>query len=212
MMHTEELISRLAAGLTPVRRLPPPGLQTIAWLAFAGLVLGLAVGLHGLRPDLAERMTRPHEALQLAASLATGVAAAYAAFQLARPDRPLAWALLPLPPLALWVGSLGAGCLADLARLGSQAFALGTSWGCLGFITLLSLPLSAGMLWAMRRADRLRPTPVLALGGLAAASLCSAGLSVSHHLDAALMVLLWHGGSVAMVVAASALFGRLGRG
>jgi hypothetical protein len=210
-MRTEDLIARLAAGLTPVRRLPPPGLQTIAWLAFAGLVLGLAVGFHGVRPDLAERMARPHEVMQLAASLVTGAAAAYAAFQLARPDRPLAWALLPLPPLAIWVGSLGAGCRADLARLGPQAFALGTSWGCLGFITLLSLPLSAGMLWAMRRADRLRPAPVLALGGLAAASLCSAGLTVSHHLDAALMVLLWHGASIAIVVAVSAMFGRVAR-
>jgi hypothetical protein len=211
-MQTEELVSRLAAGLAPVRRLPPPGLQTVAWLAFAALVLGLAVGMHGLRPDFAERMARPHEVLQLAASLATGVAAAYAAFQLTRPDRPLAWALLPLPPLALWLGSLGAGCLADLARMGPEAFALGTSWGCLRFIALLSLPLSAGLVWAMRRADRLRPTPVMALGGLAAASLCSAGLSVSHHLDAALMVLVWHGASIAVVVAASALFGRVARG
>lgn len=210
-MRTEELVSRLAAGLTPVRPLPPPGLQTLAWLAFAALVLGVALALHGLRPDLAERMGRPHEALQLAASLATGAAAAYAAFLLARPDSPAAWALLPLPPLAVWLGSLGAGCLADLARIGPAAFALGTSWGCFGFIVLLSLPLSAGLVWAMRRADRLRPAPVLALGGLAAASLCSAGLSVSHHLDAALMVLVWHGTSVALVVAASALLGRFAR-
>lgn len=212
MMRTEELIARLAVGLTPVRPLPPPGLQTIAWLAFAGLVLGAAVAWHGLRPDLAERMSRPHEVLQLAASLATGAAAAYAAFLLARPDRPLAWALLPVPPLAVWVGSLGVGCLADLARMGPEAFALGTSWGCFNFIVLLSLPLSAGLVWAMRRADRLRPTPVLALGGLAAASLCSAGLSVSHPLDAALMVLLWHGAGLAAVVGGSALFGRVARG
>jgi hypothetical protein len=210
-MRTEDLVSRLAAGLAPVRRLPPPGLQATAWLSFAALVLGAAVALHGLRPDLAERMSRPHEVLQLLASIATGMTAAYAAFVLARPDRPLAWALLPVPPLVLWVSSLGAGCLADLARLGPAAFALGTSWGCLGFITVLSLPLSAGMLWAMRRAETLRPSPVLALGGLAAASLCSAGLSLSHHLDAALMVLIWHGVAVAIVVAASAAYGRLAR-
>jgi hypothetical protein len=210
-MRTEDLVSRLAAGLKPVRRLPPPGLQTIAWLAFATLVLSGAVALHGLRDDLAERMSRPHEVLQLLASLATGVTAAYAAFLLSRPDRPTVWALLPLPPLALWIGSLGAGCLADMARIGPEAFALDTSWGCFHFITVLSLPLSAGMVWAMRRADRLRPTPVLALGGLSAASLCSAGLSLAHHLDAALMVLVWHGMAVAVVVTVSALFGRFAR-
>jgi len=211
-MRTEELIHRLAAGLEPVRRLPPPGLQTFAWLGFALVVLAGAVMLHGLRPDLAERLRRPAELLQFLASFATGIAAAHAAFLLARPDRPSAWALLPLPPLALWLGTLGAGCLAEIAERGSGALAFEASWGCLGFITLLSVPLAGGMLWAMRRADRLRPMPVLALGGLAAASLCSAGLSLSHHLDAALMVLVWHGTAVLVVVTTSTLAGALARG
>jgi hypothetical protein len=119
--------------------------------------------------------------------------------------------MLPLPPLALWLGTLGAGCLADFARRGPAAWELHTSWGCLGFIGAMSVPLAGGMLWAMRRADRLRPTPVMALGALAAASLCSAGLTLSHHLDAALMVLVWHGTAVLAVVAAGALAGAFAR-
>ena len=42
----------------------------------------------------------------------------------------------------------------------------------------------------------------------AAAALCSAGLSLFHHLDAAVMVLAWHGGAIALVVLAGWALGR----
>ena len=64
------------------------------------------------------------------------------------------------------------------------------------------------MLLLLRHAGPVRPLPVLLLGGLASAALCSAGLSLFHHLEAALMVLVWHGGALAVVVV---LGWRLGR-
>ena len=51
--------------------------------------------------------------------------------------------------------------------------------------------------------------PVALLGGLAAATLCSAGLSLFHHLDAALMILLWHGGAVMLVIGLAGATGQL---
>lgn len=208
-MRTEDLIADLAAGLAPVRRLRPPVWRAAAWLGFAASVLALAVALHGgFRHDLAARLALPYEVVQLAASVATGVLAAVAAFHLALPDRSPRWALLPLPALALWVGSLGWGCLADLARVGPEALVLGTSWGCLRFIAGLGLPLTATMLWALRHAGPVRPVPVALLGGLAAAALCSFGLSLFHHLDAAAMVLAWHGGAMALVVLLGWAVGR----
>lgn len=208
-MRTEDLIADLAAGLAPVRRLRPPVWRAAAWLGFAASVLALAVALHGgFRHDLAARLALPYEVVQLAASVATGVLAAVAAFHLALPDRSPRWALLPLPALALWVGSLGWGCLADLARVGPEALVLGTSWGCLRFIAGLGLPLTATMLWALRHAGPVRPVPVALLGGLAAAALCSFGLSLFHHLDAAAMVLAWHGGVMALVVLLGWAVGR----
>jgi hypothetical protein len=48
---------------------------------------------------------------------------------------------------------------------------------------------------------------VLLLGALASAALCSAGLSLFHHLDAAVMVLLWHGGAVLVLLVLASLFG-----
>ena len=195
-MESEALIGRLAGDLTPVRVMPPPGLQAMLWLAFAIFVIAVAVAVEGFRPDLHARMLLPDEVSQFFASM------------LARPDRNPAWALLPVAPLVLWLGSLGWGCFADLARMGPAAWTMGTSWGCLKFIVLMGTPLTAAMLLLLRHAGPVRPLPVLLLGGLASAALCSAGLSLFHHLEAALMVLVWHGGALAVVVV---LGWRLGR-
>lgn len=207
-MRTEELIGRLAADLKPVRRLRPPLQRAALWLGFALAVVAAAVAWYGPRHDLMERLARPHEALQVALALLTGGLAAVAAFELALPDRSPRWAWLPLPAALGWVATMGWGCLADIARLGPQALVLGTSWGCLRFIVLMGVPLALTLVWLLRHAGPIRPVPVAALGALAAAALCAAGLSLFHHLDAAAMVLAWHGGSAVLVVAAFALLGR----
>ena len=207
-MRSEELIGELAAGLRPVRRMAPPARQAGLWLGLAVLAIGAAVLANGLRHDLAQRMLLPHEVAQWVASVLGGAGAAVAAAMLARPDRSWRWALLPLPALAAWFASLGWGCLADLARLGPMEGQIGTSWGCLKFILLMGAPLAAAQFWLLRHAGPVRPVPVLLLGGMASAALCSAGLSLFHHLDAAVMVLLWHGGAMAVLVMFGWMFGR----
>ncbi|TDH62751.1 DUF1109 domain-containing protein [Dankookia rubra] len=207
-MESEQLIDRLATGLRPVRRLPPPGLQALLWCALAVLVIGFAVAVQGLRHDLAQRMALPQELAQFLASIATGLAAALAAAMLARPDRSAAWVLLPVVPLVLWLGGLGWGCFADLGRMGPDALAMDTSWGCLKFILLMGTPLTVALYLLLRHAGPVRPLPVLLLGGLASAALCSAGLSLFHHLDAMLMILVWHGGAVAVLVVLGWALGR----
>lgn len=207
-MRTDDLIGRLAAELRPVRRLPPPALRAALWIGLALLLVAGFVVYVGPRHDLMERMSRPHEVAQFVFAVATGVLAAVAAFELSLPDRSERWALLPLPTAIAWSGSLGMGCLADMTRMGPEALALGTSWGCFRFIVLMGVPLAASMVWMLRHAGPIRPVPVAALGGLAGAALSAAGLSLFHHLDAALMVLLWHGGSSVLVVVAFLLAGR----
>ncbi len=200
-MHTEELIGQLSSGLRPVRRMAPPALQASMWLAMAVAAIGLVVVFQGFRHDLAERLMLPHDVGQWIASVVTGVAAALAAAMLARPDRPWRWALLPVVPLIFWLGTLGWGCLEDLARLGIRAWQPQTSWSCFKFVLGLGVPLTAGLLLLLRHAGPVRPVPVLVLASLASAALCSAGLSLFHHLDAALEVLIWHGSaSVALVL------------
>ena len=206
--RTEEVLADLVADLRPVRRLAAARWRAAGWLAAAAAAIGLAVAWEGLRHDIGARLALPYEVGQWLASVATGVLAAVAAFLVALPDRSPRWALLPLPALAVWVSTLGWGCFADLARMGPEALALGTSWGCLRFIAGFGLPLLGSMLWVLRHGAWIRPVPVAVLGGLAAATLCTAGLSLFHHLDAALMILLWHGGAVLLVIGLGGAIGR----
>lgn len=207
-MQTEDLVEAMVAGLKPVKRLRPPLVRASLWLGLSVVVIAAVVALFGLRHDLAERLARPWEVAQIAAAAVTGVLAAVAAFHLALPDRKASWALLPLPGFAVWVASLGWGCVADFVRLGPDGLTLGTSWGCLGFILGMSVPLGGAMLFALRHAAPIRPVPTAAIGILSVAMLASVGLSLTHHLDAAVMVLVWHVGAVLVTVALGTVVSR----
>jgi hypothetical protein len=135
--------------------------------------------------------------------------AGYAAFQLALPDRDQRWALLPVPAVVGWLVTMGWGCLEDLARLGPGALQLGVSLPCLGFIIGLGVPMTAAIAFLTRHAALLRPVPVAALGALSAAAFASLGLTLVHELDAAVMVLVWHGIAVLVVTALGAMAGPL---
>lgn len=204
-MRTDDLIGRLAGELKPVRRVAPPWVSALAWLGLALLLVAGVVALHGFRHDIAARLMLMEERINLLAALATGIAAAIAAFQLALPDRDGRWALLPVPFALVWLSGLGWGCLRDFVEHGWPA--LTTSFGCMAFIIGFGLPLTAAIVWMARHAAPIRPDPVAALGGLAAAALASVGLSLVHHLDAAAMVLIWHGVSIALVTLLARWFG-----
>jgi hypothetical protein len=206
-MRSEDLISQLSSGLRPVRRVWHPAKAAVAWTLVALGIIGAVVLVSGFRHDLAERMADGFDLPQLLLALATGLLAGFAAFELALPDRDRRWALLPVPTALAWVATMGWGCVEDLARRGPEALQLTTSFGCLAFITGLGVPMTLGVIWLTRHAALVRPGPVAALGGLSAAALASVGLSLVHHLDAAAMVLAWHGMAVAVVTVAASFAG-----
>ncbi len=207
-MQSEQLIGQLSQDLPPVRRLPGPVVLTVLWLALAFAAIGAAVLYFGPRHDLVQRLDVPFDWQQAVASTLTGIAAALAAAMLALPDRDWRWGLLPVLPLVAWFGSLTMGCISDVQRLGMSALELTTSWGCVKIILGLGLPLTAVMLLLLRHAGLVRPVPVILMGGLSAASLASAGLTLFHHLEAAAMVLVWHGGAILLLVCLGTLLGR----
>lgn len=207
MTGTEALIARLAAEAVPVRRLRPPWQRAAGWLALAAAVIGAVAGLHGLRPDLAACLCELSFLLALAGSLATGVLAAFAALQASLPDRSRLWLLLPLPAAALWLGTIGYGCLTDWVTVAPGAVRAGEAVRCLAVLLACSVPLSAAMFFMLRHAAALRPAGPVFAAGLAVAALTASGLALIHVVAASALVLLWNFGTAALVVAADLLAG-----
>ena len=107
---THDLVEDLAQSLTPVRRLPSPGRRTLIWsgaVLTVGLLLVPMSDVSGLRARLAV----PDLHWAALGAILTAIAAALAAFQSSVPGRSAAWSWLPLPPLVLWLGASGLGCL-----------------------------------------------------------------------------------------------------
>jgi hypothetical protein len=203
----DRLIGTLTADLRPVRHLPAPALRALSWLVLVAIFAGVLAPFAN-RAAMWQRLSEsPDMWLAALGSLATMVAAALAAFELAVPDRSRAWALLPLPALALWVGASGLGCLRSTIVPGTHVAALGEAHHCLVFIVALSVPLVAAMVLMLRRAYPLAPALTAAMAGLAAAAASATLLNFFHPFDAAVTDLTVHAVAVALVVVAARALG-----
>lgn len=200
MVDTRQLIDQLAARATPVQPLASPSRRASVWMAFVVAAVAIIALISGLRPDLFAAMSVPATALEWVASAMTGLLAAYAVFQVSVPGRSPRWVWLPVPALAIWIGSVGLGCLGEWWQLGPQAFAFDNHGAeCFGTITLISLPLILVLLLMVRHAGAVRPAETALLGALSAAALSAAGVSLIHDGESALMVLVWHVSAVALL-------------
>jgi hypothetical protein len=205
---TPDLIDALVECATPVRRLRPPLVRGALWLALAAFILALLAIGHGVRTDLAERLHQPVFAVSIAAALATGVLAAAAAFMVSLPDRSQWWLALPAPALAVWVGTIGYGCMTDWVVIGPDGVRLGETLRCFATLVLTSVPLAIALAVMLRYAALLRPGAVTLAGALAVAAITSSALSLFHDLDATMMILIWNLGTAALITGLGSLFGR----
>ncbi|MGE3280074.1 MAG: NrsF family protein [Alphaproteobacteria bacterium] len=207
MTTTPDLIESLAAEAGPVRRLRHPLLRAGSWLALAACVmLLLAIG-YGVRGDIGDRWQEPVFAATLAASAATGILAAVAAFMISLPDRSRVWLLLPVPSLLAWLSTIGYGCLTDWVALTPNGIEPGEATRCFATLLLTSVPLSIALLLMLRYAAWLRPTETVIAGALAVAAITATALSLFHPFDATIMVLIWNVGVAALFVALGGAFG-----
>ena len=210
MTHADlnvRLAEALAADLTPVRRLAPPGLRVLIWLAIIG-VIAFVLAMVSDVGTLIQRLTvAPEMRLAVVGSILTAVLAAVAAFQLSLPDRKAAWTLLPLPAVLLWVGASGIGCLRSWTGAENYAVPNIESQNCLFFIVGISLPLSLLLFVMLRRGFSLRPNLTAITGGLACASTAAALLNIFHPYDVAATDLAVHALAVAIVISASTILG-----
>lgn len=209
MTETSELIDKLVECAAPVRRLRPPLMRAGLWIVLATLVLGLIAIAHGLRPDIAARLQQPVFVLSMIATLATGILAAIASFQVSLPDRSRWWLLLPVPALAVWISTIGYGCLTDWVNVGPNGVRMSEAARCFATLLLTSVPLAISMLVMLRYAALLRPTESSVMGGLAVAAITAFALSLVHDLDASVMILMWNLGVAVLIAGLAGLFGRL---
>lgn len=209
MNDTDSLIDQLAKRAKPVRPLASPLLRTLAWTVAAAALVAMVAASMGMHPGLSAQMVQAPKLAEWIASLLTGLLAAYAVFQISVPGRSPSWAWLPVLPLAVWLASLGWGCLADFNTMGWTAFAYESHSGeCARAITAISIPLGITLLVMVRHAGAVKPAPTAMLAALSAAAMASAGVSLVHQGDTSLMVLLWHVGVVALLSLASLAMGK----
>jgi hypothetical protein len=205
---TRELIDTLVECATPVRRLRPPLVRAMLWLAFAALVVVLIAVGHGVRADLLVRLDEPKFAANGGAALLTGILATLAAFTTSLPDRSRWWLLLPLPALAVWIATIGYGCFADWISAGPDGIRPGEEVRCFALLVLTSGPLAIALAAMLRYATLLRGGAVAMMGGLAVAAITASALSLFHNHDATVLILVWNLGTVALITGLGALFGR----
>lgn len=192
----------------PVKRLAPPLVRAMLWLAFAGLVVALIAVGHGVRADLLVQLDEAKFAANTAAALSTGILATIAAFMISVPDRSGRWLLLPLPALGVWIATIGYGCFADWVSAGPDGVRLGDELRCFALLVLTSVPLAAALTAMLRYAALLRGGAVAMMGGLAVAAITASALSLFHNHDATVLILVWNLGTTVLITGLGTLFGR----
>jgi hypothetical protein len=206
--QTDKLIESLAARLQPVRPMHSPLLRALLWLAVVGAAGALLVLREGGAGIFMQRIALPRVAVENFATALTAICAIIAAFELSVPGRSPRWAVMPVPPLLLWLGASGLGCLQNGLSLHRTDGFAGESPHCFAFIALASVPLAAGLFWMLRRARPIAPLPVAALGTLGVAASAAFLLQFFHPFDVTLIDLTLHLAAIALVMLIGTLWRR----
>jgi hypothetical protein len=172
----DTLIARLAGDAAPVRRAAPPLRRATVCLAAIAIVAGLAVAWLYVPGTMALRITSGWNYVELGATLATGVAAILAAFNLGVPGDNHRWRWAPLPPLLLWIVATVTGLAASHPGWGVA----GGSMACFKFVVIAGTPMAVAVIVALRRTLSLEPWRMSFLAGLGVSSLATFLLAFCH--------------------------------
>ncbi len=212
-MDTEQLIHQLADHPAPVRRLPAPWRRAALWFAISLPYVALVVFAHAMPAsmpiDLPQMLHDRQFVIEQVATLLTAITAVMAAFCSVVPGYDRRILALPLLPLAIWLLSLGGGCINDWIRLGARGLELRPDWSCLPPATLIGIVPALALVIMLRRGAPLYPRITLALAALAVAALGNFGLRIYHVGDASIMVLVWHFGGVIVLALIAGWIGQL---
>jgi hypothetical protein len=206
-MDTDQLIRTLAADSAHQPR-PVGVVLTLALLAAAPVSVVIFLMMLGVRPDVMTAMRNPFFDLKFAVTLALAVSAIAVSLHLSRPEASLRgvgwWLLVPAGLLAAAIS----GEMMMPQRLPMMTRLVGhNSRACMTAIPVMSLPLLAGALVALRHGAPTRPALAGAVAGLVSAGL-AATLYASHCTDdSPLFVATWYTIAAAIMAALGALAG-----
>jgi hypothetical protein len=203
---TQQLIESLAKDLEPVRRLRPPLVRAVLWLAIVASVAAVLLALFA-HLDIFLGRWNGH-ALEMISPLLTGILGVLAAFHISIPGRSRWWLAAPLPALAVWLATSGYGCYRHWLEQGADGWHVGNSGRCFMFILAVSVPLALFLFFMLRSARPLIPRQVASMGALGVAGLAAFLLQFFHPFDVTFMDLGLHVAAVVVVIASSALLAR----
>jgi hypothetical protein len=147
-------------------------------------------------------------ALQQGALIVTAASASVASFASVIPAADRRVFGVPLVPGMVVMAALVWGCIVDVRLQGTLGIGRETDWPCVASITVGGTLLWAVGVTMLRRGAPLTPRVSSLLAGVAAFSVANLEACVSRSHAFTITVLLWHGMTTALVVAALAHVGR----
>jgi hypothetical protein len=210
-MQTDELIQLLVEDCRPVRPLRRPWIRTAEWLVTALLYVVLVVFVVSPRVDLTTKASDWHFVGEQFLALATGIAAAVAAFAMIVPGDSRKFLAVPFLSLFIWFASLGQGYVQGNIglRIDPDGLSLHPVWYCVPAIVLVGSVPAIAIAMLLHRGAPLTPHLTATLGGLAAAALGSFGVRLFCAQDGGLTVLAWQFGTVCALSALAGCAGHL---
>lgn len=207
-MRTDELIRSLVADGQASPRPPAMRLLPFVLAGAAVSVVGFLVVL-GPRSDISTAARTLRFDLKILVSLTLLAAAVLLVMRMARPGAATRFAAAGLFVAPLLLGLAVAAEMMALPRASWLPAALGANWlVCLTAMPLLSLPMLAGTIYALRSGASLRPVLTGAIAGVLAAAAAAALYALHCTDDSPLFVAIWYSLAIAAVAVAGALAGR----
>ncbi len=207
-MKTDDFIERLARGVTPVAPLQRPWRRAATWLIGAAVYIGLLAMTMTSSADVSANSDAWRFLLPQIAAIAVSGAAAAAAFAAIVPGASSRVLLWPSVAVTLWIGILLVGSVQEWQTIGAAGLAPQREWLCVAMIGVGGALPAVAMARMLRYGAPLAPRVTSALVALAAAGLANVGACISHPHTSSAVVLLWHGATVASLVAVCAWAGR----
>jgi hypothetical protein len=190
--NTDQLIDRLVADASPVRRLVDPRRRAALWTAIALVCVGLGVAHFGVRRDVAGAATFLPFLVRVALLAATMWLSVVAALRLAVPGEDQRawtrwWPLLLLGALI----SVVAAELVLVSLVGEMGSPL-RAWTCVRKLTFVGAVPALGAMVLIRRAAPLDPVWAALLGLVAAGAAGALTSELACPIRVPMHVMLWH--------------------